>query len=540
MSARRSKAKDGWNNRIEFYLTTNFAPFWRGIQRVPTLRRKVNKILIDRAVLKSAPRPNPLSTMAPYTSWSSLTDRTFAGRQLPPAPGGGEGHPGVEQTAEIFSRRGGGILCPKSTVLFANFAQWFTDGFLRSDRSVPPHPGKTTSNHEIDLSQLYGLNREVTKLIRAGEGGLLKSQFIGGEEFPPYLCRDGAVKPEFRGLSVIGFEDLPAARRNRLFAMGGDRGNSQAGYAMLNVLFLREHNRIARLLERDRPGWDDERIFETARNILIVMLIKIVIDEYICHIAPYHFKFFLDPPAFSGSRWYRTNWMAIEFNLLYRWHSLMPSRLRIGGESLPVAETVFNNEILVRHGLGALFESSSDQAACRIGLFNTDPSLVRVERASVIQAREVQLAPYNDYREIFGFPRVTGFDQISGDPTVQRALHELYGSVDGIELYVGLFAEDLRPDAVLPSLMARMVGVEALSQALTNPLLAPRVFNERTFTPLGMRLIKQTRNLSDIVNRNLPDGSRRYEVRMTRRDWHRGTPGPGNVPEAEPALAYAS
>ena len=30
-----------------------------------------------------------------------------------------------------------------------------------------------------------------------------------------------------------------------------------------------------------------------------------------------------------------------------------------------------------------------------------------------------------------------------------------------------------------------MVGVDAFSQALTNPLLAPRVFNEQTFSPLG-------------------------------------------------------
>ncbi|SEG93309.1 prostaglandin-endoperoxide synthase 2 [Thermomonospora echinospora] len=535
MNTGRSKVNDGWNNRIEFYLTTHFEPVWRLVQRIPVLRRKVNRALINRAISKTPPRPNPLSTMASYTSWRSLTDRTFDGRHLPPVPDGDGSRPDLGRTTDLFLRRGDGLQCPKSTVLFANFAQWFTDGFLRSDRSLPRDPRKNTSNHEIDLSQLYGLNREVTKLLRAGEGGLLKSQVIDGEEFPPYLCRDGVVKPEFQGLSVIGFDELSDAQKNQLFAMGGDRGNSQVGYSMMNVLFLREHNRVARLLARDHPEWDDDRIFETARDILIVMLIRIVVEDYIRHIAPYHFKFFLDPSAFPNERWYRQNWMAIEFNLLYRWHSLVPSTLQVGEESMPIAATVFNNEVLVRHGLGALFESSSRQAACRIGLFNTDPYLEEVERASIVQAREVHLAPYNDYREIFSFPRVTDFDQISGDPTVQRALRELYGSVDKVELYVGLFAEDLRPDSALPALMARMVGVDALSQALTNPLLAPRIFTEQTFTPLGMRLIRQTRSLSDVLNRNLPDGSRRYDVRMTRRDWRRGAPGPGNVPIREPA-----
>ena len=64
---------------------------------------------------------------------------------------------------------------------------------------------------------------------------------------------------------------------------------------------------------------------------------------------------------------------------------------------------------------------------------------------------------------------------------MQAALKELYGTVDQIELFPGLFAEDARPNSVLPSLIGRMVGVDAFSQALTNPLLAPRVFNEETF-----------------------------------------------------------
>ena len=84
---------------------------------------------------------------------------------------------------------------------------------------------------------------------------------------------------------------------------------------------------------------------------------------------------------------------------------------------------------------------------------------------------------------------MTAFDQISGDPRVQQGLRELYGEVDRIELYPGLFAEDPRPNSVLPSLIGRMVGVDAFSQALTNPLLAPRVYNEATFSAEGMDVI---------------------------------------------------
>ena len=39
--------------------------------------------------------------------------------------------------------------------------------------------------------------------------------------------------------------------------------------AMMNTLFLREHNRLAGMLAAKNPTWDDDRLFETARNIII-------------------------------------------------------------------------------------------------------------------------------------------------------------------------------------------------------------------------------------------------------------------------------
>ena len=515
----RSEARDGLWNRLEFRALTSGEPFWDFVQRVPPLRRQVNKLLIESAILKLPTRPNPLSTLAPYSSWASLTDRRFDSRHLPPASE--NGLPPVEDVAALFARQGDGELCPKSTVMFAYFAQWFTDGFLRSDRRPERDPRRNDSNHEIDLGPLYGIRPEQTDQLREHAGGRLKRQSLAGAEFPPYLCQNGEIKPEFSTLSVVRPEQIPPERRDALFATGSDTTNSQVGFVMLNVLFLREHNRVAGLLERAHPAWDDERLFQTARNVLIVLLIKIVIEEYINHITPYFFRLQADPGPFSNPRWYRQNWMAIEFNLLYRWHGLIPSRLRTGGEDLKVWDTVFNPALAPRHGLARLFADASGQRAGRVGLFNTDPVLQVVEEASVREARAVGLATYNDYREYARFPRVTEFDQISGDPRVQDGLRRLYGSVDRIELYPGLFAEDARPNSVLPSLIGRMVGVDAFSQALTNPLLAPRLFNAATFSPEGMQVIRATRTLSDLLHRNIPESPGRYLVTMTRSDWQR-------------------
>ena len=224
-----------------------------------------------------------------------------------------------------------------------------------------------------------------------------------------------------------------------------------------------------------------------------MLLIKLVIEEYINHIAPYHFKLVADPKPFKNERWYRTNWMAIEFNLLYRWHGLIPTQLRVAGADEPIWRTVFNPKLVVEHGLARLFDDASRQRAGRVGLRNTAPALREVEHNSILQGRAVQLAPYNDYRELCRLPaRHRASTRSRAIPRSRPALRDLYGHVDRIEFYPGLFAEDMRPNSVLPSLIGRLVAVDAFSQALTNPLLSPRVFNAQTFSPLGMEIIRTT------------------------------------------------
>ncbi|RAY10999.1 heme peroxidase [Actinomadura craniellae] len=515
----RSIATDGAVNRLRFLALTHGRPLWNAAQRVQPVRRRLNATLIDQAIREMPGRPEPLSTMAPYTSWASLTDRTYSGRHLPPVPDQESGRPPVERAADLFTRGDSMIPCPKSTVLFAYFAQWFTDGFLRSDVSEPRDPRRSTSNHHIDLNPLYGLDATATAAVRTFEGGLLKSQIVNGGEFPPYLCEQGKIKPEFADLSVVRFEMLPEARRDTLFALGGDRGNVQVGFTMLTVLFLREHNRVARLLAEHYRDWDDERLFQTARNIIITLVIKLVVEEYINHITPYHFRFVLDPRLSTHLErvpWHRENWASVEFNLVYRWHSLIPSTLDVGGRETPVAETLFGSALIPEVGLGRLFEDASEQRAGRICLFNTDPGLRDVDVASIADSRALQLAPYNDYRAHCRFPRVRRFEQVSGDPRVSEALRDLYRSVDDLDLYVGLFAEEPgSPQAVLPPLLTKIIAIDAFSQALTNPLLAPRVLNAETFSPLGMKIIATTRTLSDVLHRNVPEDPQPRFVSMT-------------------------
>jgi len=503
--------RDGPGNAIEFWALTHLSSLWRFLAWVPRLRFRTNRLLINKLVYKMNTRPNALSTMAPYTSWASLTDRTFSDRHLPPDPLLQQRLPTVEAVAELFRRHDcQPIVSAKSTLLFPHFAQWFTDGFLRTD---PDDAKKNTSTQDIDLSQLYGQTACVTDMLRSRSGGRLKSELICGGEYPPlYHDACGNVKPEFANLKIVPGDSKTTGKPppdphvwadRKLFALGIPRGNVHYGFVMMSTLFLREHNRVAGMIAAEHPDWDDERIFQTTRNTMIVLLLKIVIEDYINHITPFKFQLFVEPGIGASEKWYRENWLSMEFNLLYRWHTLVPSAITVGGQEHDMSGLLWDNRIVLAWELGALFDEASRQPSMEVTLFNTAPFLVNSEVKAITIGREVQLASYNDYREACGYPRAASFAQISSQRVKQRALRRRYASVEDIELYVGLFGEDVQPGAALPTLMATMVAVDAFSQALTNPLLAEGIYGEATFSAAGMRAIEATHRLADIVARNV-------------------------------------
>ncbi|MEM9090799.1 MAG: peroxidase family protein [Cyanobacteria bacterium P01_F01_bin.53] len=523
----RNTSRDGFINRLELFLLTNFSLLWRLVQRCRILTRWVNRFLTNFTIYKVDTRPYPFSLMTldknipdtkrpkkteTYTSWDSLSDRTYTSRHLPPDPKLNQDPtlPTPTDLAALFRKDNGKtIYSEKSTLLFPYWAQWFTDGFLRTDQD---NRLKNTSNHGIDLAPVYGLSRKTTHLLRKFEDGKLKSQRINNEEYPLFVYEDpeaNIFKEEFEGLyePVEAERNQPAERKAKMFAMGVERANVQIGYVMLNVICLREHNRICDMLAGAYPSWDDERLFQTARNILIVTIMKIVIEDYVNHITPYHFNVILDPKAFPDEKWYRQNWMSIEFNFVYRWHSSLPETIQYGGQPIPITNTLWNNQLILDRDIGSLLQETSAQPASKIGLFNTPEFLISTAEVPTIElSRETQLASYNDYREAYQFPRVKRFNQITGDPKTQALLKQLYGNVDNIELYVGLFAEDTPRNSLLGRLATRVIAVDALSHVLTNPLLAENVYNKETFSEVGWEIIQETQTLSDLVNRNASAG----------------------------------
>ncbi len=517
---------------------------WNWIINIEAVKRLLSRNVFRKFGVAAPARPHAFNMAADYTSWEGLIDRRYTGRHLPVQKD--RPLPSANEVVDLFMRGdskenpGTQIDCIRSTLMFAAFAQWFTDSFLRTshafifdadgnverDASGAPLrlPGRerfNTSNHEIDMCQIYGLNEAQTDILRLKDPvdrGCLKFQNRDDGEYPPFLLKTAPADPKTPLPIADAFEKLHPDERilrsiflragqnpngyETIFATGLEHSNATIGNALLNTIFLREHNRVARLIASDNPAWDDEQVFQTTRNVIIVLLLKIVISDYIRHISPLNLPLEFQPGFAETQNWYRTNRISIEFNLLYRWHGLVPNEFSFLPNPADAHAFRHNNDWLMQAGVGKAVDLFSKETAGRITIGNTAWYLRGVKADTIALMRPSRLASYNEYRERFGLPKATSFDDISTDNDLTNKLRSLYNNdIDSLEWYVGMFAEDHKYDMIMGDLLLNMVGHDAFSQALTNPLLGKDVFNEKTFSPAGWKVVNETSTLDEIVQR---------------------------------------
>ncbi|KAG5891984.1 hypothetical protein JTB14_014428 [Gonioctena quinquepunctata] len=137
-----------------------------------------------------------------------------------------------------------------------NFVRTITDRDRKCVGESQPAEQLTAVNHFLDLSIVYGNNDEVNQQVRYFQGGRLSVDVRGGREWPP------------RSLNASGVCDIQNSQE-ACYLAGDARVNQNPQLTLLQIVLLREHNRIADILAKLNPHWNDETIFQEARMINI-------------------------------------------------------------------------------------------------------------------------------------------------------------------------------------------------------------------------------------------------------------------------------
>lgn len=403
------------------------------------------------------------------------------------------------------------------------FAQWFIEQAFKSgpdplarksiEDMTKSEFGQQWGNNLVNASQLYGASDNITNAIRLKKFGKLKVQKVkvGNQicDFPPKLTfktkdiQDDEVSQS--DVNMLYPKDWSQEQaEERLYALGHPRFNNHFGLVLIQTFWIREHNTICDMLLKNHSDWDDERIFHTARLIVIAELSKYVIEDYIQHIANLDLGLKFDPTLVHGTNYQFYNRAHFEFNFLYRWHSMVPDSLVLNGKELPYKDLVWAPKVVSKFGLKTLLEYASELRMTRVGLHNTADFLRSIEVTTLLHTRCLKTKSYNEYREFFGYQKAKDFSDITKDKMLAEELKTLYQDVKNVDWYVGVLAEDHPANAMTGELMQTQIQFYAFSAIYSNPLFSKENWTVDVLTKEGMDRINSTR-LSDFFNDNLQE-----------------------------------
>lgn len=112
------------------------------------------------------------------------------------------------------------------------------------------------ATHFLDGSHIYGATVSKANALREFVGGRLLTSDKDGRAFLPHasnakqLCQVNSDKTD-------------------CYKAGDTRVNMHPHLTAMHTFWTREHNRIAEVLEDLNPHWDDERIYQEARGIVV-------------------------------------------------------------------------------------------------------------------------------------------------------------------------------------------------------------------------------------------------------------------------------
>ncbi|CAG2105713.1 unnamed protein product [Medioppia subpectinata] len=395
------------------------------------------------------------------------------------------------------------IIIPRDDPFYAQHNH-FCNNFVRNaagpkyDCNLGYREQINTLTHIIDGSMVYGSTEERAKFLRSGKNGKLRADKVNGYEFLPF---DTQNRSDECGIP----ENLQRQRGYQCFVGGDVRVNEQTGLTMLHNVLLREHNRIAEILQGLNPEWSDESVYQETRRIVAAQIQSITYNEWMPLIlgrsVMKEFNLFTKPNGYTYD--YDNNLNPGIFNefatAVYRFHSLIQGLLRLLNNAGKVTQTIqlrehFNNPTsLYRKGAFDEFlngytgnpTQTFDQFFTEDitnhlfqehnSLFGMDLIALNIQRVLWLprnprpktptskHGRDHGLSGYNDFRHVCGLPRIKTFEELDQvmRPGSAHIMSLIYRHVDDIDLFIAGNHERPLPDAVVGPIFACILAEQA-------------------------------------------------------------------------------
>lgn len=251
---------------------------------------------------------------------------------------------------------------------------------------------------------------------------------------------------------------------NDQFVSGDPRVMENLELTAVTTLFMRNHNRLVKMFQKEHPEWTSDELYNMARQVNISMYQHIIYNEYlpllIGNVIPADIPY--DPNVNAQ--------LTQEFSVAaYRIHTIISNCIagidNNGNTTfnVPTSETFSftatkDYALGVNHVIRHVFYDVAQHFDPYLVTSLRDNLNVALPDTSVIdlidlgaidqqRSRDLGLPTLNQVRVAMGLPAYTSFSQISSDTVIQQHLQEVYGNVNAVELFFGGMSEDIVPGA---------------------------------------------------------------------------------------------
>lgn len=389
--------------------------------------------------------------------------------------------------------------------------------------------------HKVDKNEMteYGVNKTVfkDKTFTINEN----SHFWDGSQIYKESLRmkDGSGKirlgdDDYLPLDINGKEDV------------GNGPNRWYGIMLLHLLFTKEHNYICDILKEKYPDFDDDKIYGTARLIVVGIIVRIhtvewtptILNNSVTALGQNVIYYGLLGKTLNGivkkGNKYISGYVGSkiddqgvnfshisEFSSIYRMHSLLPDNIKIAGDHLKLSETLFDNTVGInkKYSQDNLFKSLGKNPVCSLDLFNypnflrklnindTDVDLAVVD---IYRDRERLLPRYNEFRKNLLLKPIRKWSDITSDKDIIARLKLVYNDdVEKLDLLVGTHLEPKLQGSIFGETIYS-VFILHTTRRITNDRFLTTYFNTEWYTEFGMDHIEKT-SFKDLLIRHYPE-----------------------------------